>query len=124
MQDKKKQIEEMAKILCKNLNCKYCENCFHINQAKRIYKQGYQKVDKDKQVVLTKEQYIDLTLAKQSIFNMLEERDNKARKETAREIFKALYSMRDVYAEHYEYEIRLNEYNLQELAKQYGVDLG
>ena len=44
-------------------------------------------------------------------------------KETATEIFKALYSMRDVYAEHYEYEIRLNEYNLQELAKQYGVEI-
>lgn len=46
-----------------------------------------------------------------------------ARKETATEILKALYSMRDVYAEHYEYEIRLNEYNLQELAKQFGVEI-
>lgn len=41
-------------------------------------------------IVLTKEEYNELTLAKQSIFKMLDERDDKARRETAIEILKAL----------------------------------
>lgn len=37
-------------------------------------------------VVLSREEYDELTLTKQSIFDMLEEQDDKARKETAKEI--------------------------------------
>lgn len=144
-----KQIEEMAKCMA---NCENtCDECFEQLEsvmtmkikdreqhcqaymfAKRAVEQGYQKVDKDKQVVLTREEYEILLSNADSAFQdgLNESRDlykqevkEEVRKETATEIFKALYSMRDVYAEHYEYEIRLNEYNLQELAKQFGVEV-
>lgn len=146
-----KQIEETAKEMAKEL-CGYydkqkrkCTNCFgmeedcdlHCNFGRtleRLSNAGYQKVDKDKQVVLSREEYDNLKLEIQKAlhkgirlgFDLTKYKENsieQARKETATEIFKALYSMRDVYAEHYEYEIRLNEYNLQELAKQYGVEV-
>lgn len=136
-----KQIEELKKDISYELGISYEEERLSFSLKTRDYlsksliEKGWQKVDKDKQVVLTREEYDNLKLEIQKAhhkgvrvgFDLTKYKENsieQARKETAREIFKALYSMRDVYAEHYEYEIRLNEYNLQELAKQYGVDLG
>ena len=99
MIDKQKQIEEMAKVIeeeqirianttegFQELMKKGVAYC----HAKAFYNTGYRNC-KDK-VVLTKEQYKELTLARQSIFKMLDERDDKARKETARGILKMLYT--------------------------------
>ena len=135
MKDKEKQIEEMGKDVCNNINTKMCADgtcpkhwdCPYSNtMAEILIEKGYQKVDKDR-ITLTKEQYIDLTLAKQSIFNMLEERDNKARKETAREILKELLFVESV--EGWQENEQLVEFGnkivdkIEELAKQYGIEI-
>lgn len=92
--DKKKQIEGISKVIRPIL-----ENRIDIGFipdldkpiAEEIYNAGYRKIP-DGSVVLTKEKYMELTLAKQSIFKMLDEIDTKARKETAREILSLLYT--------------------------------
>lgn len=140
-----KQIEEMAKdleeiekeqghkllnetLLYVNKNHRYnLKEDYSLAHKKTIYELtaeelinlGYQKVDKDS-IILSKEQYIDLTLAKQSIFNMLEERDNKARKETAREILTIIGNMLDECDDRF----KLKDYQWhKDLCKQYGVEI-
>lgn len=84
-EEKQKEIEEMARDYCNvcpsikicRLKSKPC--IAEINDAERYYNAGYRNV-KDK-IVLSKEEYVDLTLAKQSIFKMLDEREDKLRKE-------------------------------------------
>ena len=106
MKDKEKQIEEMGKDVCNNINTKMCADgtcpkhwdCPYSNtMAEILIEKGYQKVDKDKQVVLTKEEYDNLKLEIQKAhhkgvrvgFDLTKYKENsieQARKETAREI--------------------------------------
>lgn len=72
-----KQIKELATEILQEFTRCYSEadeDCL----VKMI-----KKVIPENAVVLTREEYDELTLTKQSIFDMLEERDDKARKETA-----------------------------------------
>ena len=84
MKDKEKQIEETAKEMEKEL-CSYydkqkrkCTNCFgmeeycdlHCNFGRtleRLSNAGYQKVDKDKQIVLSREEYEKLKLFEERV---------------------------------------------------------
>ena len=144
-----KQIEEMAiKELADGLDITMCgaEEIFTY-----IIKQGYQKVDKDKQVVLTKEEYDNLKLEIQKAhnkgvsigFDMTAFKEHsirrKAVKETAEKFEKfveqriaEMQGERDGYKSYciddkakYDGDIislALIEFK-QELAKQYGVEI-
>jgi hypothetical protein len=103
-----KEIEEMAKDLIRGTGLKVTERAEFL-----IKELGYRNV-KDK-IVLSKEKYVDLTLAKQSIFKMLDEREEQARKETAEKLIKFV-------SEHCDNETiiwQLDEF----VAKQFGVEI-
>ena len=109
-----KQIEEMAMIACGTT--RKCEDCFiktvkkecsFINVAKKIYNEGYRKLN-DGDVVITKEQ-------NEKWLKFLESNMQKARKETAREI------LRDMFEKIKGYENI--DIILKQLAKVYGVEV-
>lgn len=124
----KKQIEEMAREIARR-DCylydkcpkKHKHNCIsqdpeimlessknYITIATWLVEADYRNC-KNK-VVLTREEYDELTLTKQSIFDILEERDDKASKETAKEIL-------DKVSKHY------GGAWLVELYKEYGLEV-
>lgn len=59
MTDKEKQIEEMGKILCNDMGCKYCERCYYLMKAENLYNAGYRKITNDL-VVLNRDEYNNL----------------------------------------------------------------
>lgn len=89
---KKQEIEEMYQDF---LNFKFQnsspETFSYKGLVEHLHRAGYRKIPKGA-VVLTREEYDELTLTKQSIFDMLEERDDKARKETAEKFAERLKS--------------------------------
>lgn len=131
-----KQIEELANKLekyCTRAKCKAesCSKC----RAKYLIKQGYQKVDKDKQVVLSKEEYDNLKLEIQKAhnkgvrvgFDLTKYKENsieQARKETAREILHKIYEQLSKYeaVNEIDYDCWVDDV-LYEIAKQYGVEV-
>ena len=135
-----KQIEEMAKeiehakqgIWAGVIKRKeYEDYLWHSRRiAEHLTGVGYQKVDKDKQVVLTKEEYDNLKLEIQKAhnkgvrvgFDLTKYKENsieQARKETAEKIFNNLLK------EFYKRKSCGNaDVVVYEIAKQYGVDLG
>lgn len=81
-----------------------------IDFAKYLYDRDIRKLPENS-VVLSREEYEELTLAKQSIFKMLDERDNQARKETAEKILKEVGKT-------------CGDYQwFKNLCKQYGVEI-
>lgn len=101
--DKKKQIEEMLKLMCEEYGnmCGECESgitCANELHAKRLYKAGYRKIPEGA-VVLTREEYEEREkkIREQAQIESVEIYTNaliaeraKARKETAREILQWL----------------------------------
>ena len=97
--------------------------------AEEMFKKGYQKVDKNKQVVLTKEEYDNLKLEIQKAhnkgvrvgFDLTKYKENsieKTRKETAEKIFNNLLK------EFYKRKSCGNaDVVVYEIAKQYGVEV-
>lgn len=107
MNDKEKQIEEMANIICKETSNKglcekcgfkkheqfgYTYQCHKFDDAQALYNAGYRKIDEGS-VVLTEEEFSEF---RQTIINLSQEHTKKcdemndkiikARKETAKEI--------------------------------------
>ena len=119
----KQQIEELYNLLA---GCHIDQGCTeHTNcdecKAKLLVKEGYQKIPQDS-VVLTREEYGAINLERAT--DMLRAIQEQARKETAKEILQRLYEkfikyicVGDCYTES---DI---EKELQELAKQYGVEV-
>lgn len=147
MKDNEKQIEEMAKDLeevetdvghilvnetfsyvkeHKKYNPKKDFSNAHTKTfeeltAEEMFKKGYQKVDKNS-VVLSKEEYESITkelVTEQRAKEIVQEYFGIVRKETAREIFKKL--LKEVVKRK---SCGNADVVIQELAKQYGVDLG
>ena len=96
-----------------------CEGC-----AFYLYENlGYRKIPEDS-VVLSREEYDELTLTKQSIFDMLEERDDKARKETAKEIIDMLIPNCEVCDENWHKGcLCLRAMIAEKIVKQFGVEV-
>lgn len=136
-----KQIAEMAKDIGYELGKYYEEEnlsfSLHTRDylAKSLINLGYQKVDKDKQVVLSKERYDKLISLYDEIWGAYYDGENnakvyyenikipQARKETAREILNKILDFI-----HYEtfrkgFELKKVESKVKELAKQYGVEI-
>ena len=105
---KEKQIGEMAKIIM------YCPFIDADSQAKELYEKGYRKISKDA-VVMSKEKYQELFIkAQKSATQWIDlEREEKIRKQTAREILQEFEYCNDTtfYAK------------WLELCKQYGVEV-
>lgn len=134
MTDKEKQIEEMGKILCNDMGCKYCERCYDLMKAESLYNAGCRKIPEGS-VVLTKEEYEELKFAK----NLLELREEtiksledaniryaealelkvnkKERKETAREILQ-------MFKDYLKYSwTKSVDFVYHEIEKQFGVEV-
>lgn len=95
-----KQIEEMAKVLCKMKGCKECKlvgKCLAYNSADILYNAGYRKLHKNA-VVLTKEDLRQRVRAR------------------TKEIFNKIFALHGNRADIMYFEI-------EELAKQYGVEV-
>ena len=87
---KKQEIEEMYQdFLSFKVQNSSPETFSYKGLFRHLHRAGYRKIPKGA-VVLTREEYDELTLTKQSIFDMLEERDDKARKETAEKFAKGV----------------------------------
>ena len=132
-----KQIEEISYSIYNN---EWVDiSCYEADKiAEMLIKQGYQKIDKDKQVVLTKEEYDNLKLEIQKAhnkgvrvgFDLTKFKQNsieKTRKETASEILdqiKFLVEERNgADIEDLSVAGTILEEILNELAKQYGVEI-
>ena len=129
-----KQIEELTKDIVRIAGL----DVFW--KAEELIKQGYQKVDKDKQIVLSREEYEILLSNADNAFQdglnesrelYKQEVETEIRKETAREILnKVKLSLEDcsmfenVDLEQLEFDGATIKEILNELAKQFGVDLG
>ena len=133
--NEKEMIEEMAKTMCarclmrtEEKSCIYRE-CFNerLHEAEEICNLGYRKLPKDA-VVLTKEELNDLEYKAYSrgvcfVCKKVDEQKEQARKETAKEISKALLDC--IYYEPFihDYELDKVEEKIKEIAKQYGVEI-
>lgn len=99
MKDKEKQIEEMAKELeryCNSIECRNGDNC-SICTAKWVIGQGYQKIDKIKEVVISREEYFEIEKKKEDLlckeYGLMKyekEIKDQERKETVEKIYKDL----------------------------------
>ncbi len=127
-----KQIEEMAKALCgktlcgkKFINCISIGECKQSNDlAKNLFDRGYRKINEN-EVIISKEEYEKLKILKEGHITCKEllEFVNSARKETAREIFNALYKDTIRYGRPAVYKF-LSPKDIKDMAKQYGVEIG
>lgn len=135
MKDKEKQIEEMAKDIVRIAGLDV------YGKAEELINLGYQKVDKDKQVVLSKEDWENLCKEKNDYKQRFESSEKryeqlvqsscealeKKSKETAREILdqiKFLVEERNgADIEDLSVDGTILEEILNELAKQYGVEI-
>ena len=141
--------EEMAKAICNTCKTRVSEQQCNSDKravygwcstceiaAKELINLGYQKVDKDKQVVLTKEEYDNLKLEIQKAhnkgvragFDLTKYKENsieQARKETAEKIFEGLMqskqcqSIIDVFEDNW----FVSNIDIKRIAKQYGVEV-
>ena len=125
MKDKEKQIEEMARVLCQN-QCTSCTGatCLALLNCKTLYEQGYRKLPKDS-VVLKRE---ELDKIKTNNFSYGVEKGYKSgvidgSKETVEKILKTIKESLSKYDNHYKIE-KVNFIKwLNELAKQFGVEI-
>jgi hypothetical protein len=109
MKDKEKQIEEMAKEICryvkgkitppdirliKNENSILLKHSHNYGIAKELYEQGYRKITDS--VVLSKEEYQKLKMLEEGHITCEDvlEFVEKARKETAEKILKELWHIK------------------------------
>lgn len=118
MKDNEKQIEEMANFIHRTEFVdisRYEEETI----AKELLKHYQPKLPEDS-VVLTTEELKDMVKARTKC---VENAIIRTRKETAEKILVELYNIRDYYGESREYEIRIGEEGLKELAKQFGVEI-
>ena len=129
MNDKEKQIKEMAKTMtgC-NKTCDECYSeyeklfgkqkdaqCICITEATTLYNAGYRKLPEDS-VVLTREEYNEF-LRQGAMIDFLKDCIQQARKETAREILNKIYHLsKGYYIDDEEEYIEM----IKKLAKQYG----
>ena len=150
MEDKEKQIEEMAKVICFN-KCKYCENCYFLRLAEKLYDAGCRKPHKNT-VVLSTQEYLNtvtkvreefeyeykdkVVLSKEEYEELLKvnkadlaEQATYTRKETAEKFAKAVKDRIKQIDKFYSEEIIDMSYNgisaneIDELAKQFGVEI-
>ena len=124
----KKQIEEMARVLCQN-QCSSCTGatCLALLNCKALYEHGYRKIDKDSVVIPEKitEQTSPSDLIKIAKYN------ESVRKETAKEILRKIIINLlnntviddDCKLEDFEFDGEEIQEVLDELAKQYGVEV-
>ena len=125
-----KQIEELTKDIVRIAGLDV------YGKAEELIKQGYQKVDKDKQIVLSREEYEILLSNADNAFQdglnesrelYKQEVETEIRKETAREILKELLFVESV--EGWQENEQLVEFGnkivdkIEELAKQYGIEI-
>lgn len=135
-----KEIEEMARKICMYYiegNCTVdkqpCNcDCANYLYAKKFYRVGYRNC-KDK-VVLSKEEYEELRRERSDYITELQETHNEncrlrieledIRKETAREILKALKNMayRSNDWSHGTHPMVVEVDSIEEIAEKYGVD--
>ena len=144
MKDNEKQIEEMAReiehakqgiwasVLTREEDEDYLWHSRRI--AEHLTSLGYQKVDKDKQIVLSREEYDNLKLEIQKAhhkgvrvgFDLTKYKENsieQVRKETAREILNEIAHIEVGYNSNAQIIAFKVTDKLQELAKQYGVEV-
>lgn len=119
--NKDEMIKDMAKVLC-GMECKYCENCFHLKQATALYNAGYRKVADDE--VVFKQSEVDEFRKDQAEVKFLK---NKIKQETAREILQKLKDnimLADFgCGDGYEEVVDMNTDELKKLAKEKGIEL-
>lgn len=133
MDDKQKQIEEMARVMCSNskaFSCKACNwgaipNCKEHETATKLYNAGCRKIPEGS-VVLSKEEYNALLLEQKRLREMVDripcgyELKEKTRKETAREVFERV---KDFFLNDCTIASDFNLFaEIDEIAKEFGVE--
>ena len=125
-----KQIEDLEKTLYDyRFSYDDCVAGSETDLAKFLVGQGYQKVDKDKQVVLSREEFEKGVIERESMRKQITELFNdreKARKETAEKFLNMIYwkAVKHIKGKNKdECFIEMSFEKLDEIAKQFGVEI-
>lgn len=127
--NKDEMFEEIAKALC-GMECKYCEDCFHLRQANKIYNAGYRKVGDD-EIVIQKDVFEEVskdyaTINNEAYYCGFSAGVEEAKQET-RDILRDLYMY---FTEDYLWGFKNSNKDhksaslVKRLCKAYGIELG